>query len=178
MRITTDTGLTLDFDMVKEWDDVSSFECRDGDLNDFLWEDAVSAQASRFSVTWIVRKKGVIVGFCTLTNDSIRSKIMQPEDREDNFIYSHYPALKIARLATHRDHEGQDIGTTMLEYATAVALKLSDDISGCRILTVDSKKNSVGFYQKFGFELAKINTKNIETIPLYKDILRTRVRDE
>lgn len=177
MRITTEGGLALDFDLVKEWDDLASFKCTDSDLNEFLWEDAINAHASRFSVTWIVRKRTNIVGFCTLTNDSISTKTMQPSDVGTGYRYTHYPSLKIARLATHMDYERQDIGTAMLEYATAVALKLSDEISGCRIITVDSKKESVGFYQKFGFQLANMGNRGRDTTPLYKDIVGTRVRE-
>lgn len=35
----------------------------------------------------------------------------------------------------------------MLDYATAVAIKLSDDVTRCRILKVDSKKSTVDFYK-------------------------------
>lgn len=63
----------------------------------------------------------------------------------------------------------------MLDYATAVAIKLSDEVAGCRILTVDSKKNSVDFYKKYGFQLVNCGGRR-NTIPLYKDILGTRMR--
>lgn len=176
MRIRSDSGLVLDFDLVKDWDDLPVFICKDEDLNDFLWDDALENQASRLSVTWIVRYNGRIVGFCTLTNDSIRTKWMQCGEGPE-YEYTHYPALKIARLATHKDYEGRGIGTAMLEYATAVALKLSDEVSGCRILTVDSKADSVGFYQKYGYQLANVGGTHRETVPLYKDILGTRVTE-
>ncbi len=176
MRIRSDSGLILDFDLVKEWDDLPVFICQDEDLNDFLWGDALENQASRLSVTWIVRYNGRIVGFCTLINDSIKTKWMHCE-KGPEYEYTHYPALKIARLATHKDYEGRGIGTAMLEYATAVALKLSDEVSGCRILTVDSKTDSVGFYQKYGYQLANVDGTHRETIPLYKDILGTRVTE-
>lgn len=175
MRVRSESGLILDFDLVKEWDDLSSFACKDEDLNDFLWSDALNNQGFRLSATWIVRYNGRIVGFCTLTNDSIRTRWMQQEDGME-YEYSHYPALKIARLATHKDFEDRGIGMAMLEYATAVALKLSDEISGCRILTVDSKNDSVGFYQKYGFQLANSDGRRKDTVPLYKDILGTRIR--
>lgn len=180
MRIRSESDLILDFDLIKEWGDLSLFTCKDEDLNDFLWSDALNNQGSRLSVTWIVRLNGNIVGFCTLTNDSIRTRWMQNEDGEE-YEYSHYPALKIARLATNKDYESRGIGTAMLEYAMAVALKLSDEISGCRILTVDSKKDSTGFYQKYGFQLANSDgrssdSRRNDTVPLYKDILGTRIR--
>lgn len=65
----------------------------------------------------------------------------------------------------------------MLEYATAIALKLSDEVSGCRILTVDSKTGSVGFYQKYGYQLANVEGTGRGTVPLYKDIFGTRVTE-
>jgi GNAT superfamily N-acetyltransferase len=173
MRIPFENGLVLDFDLIKEWDDISSFNCRDEDLNDFLRTDALKNQQSRLSITWLVRWNGNLVGFCTLINDSIKTRWINPGDGEHGYRYLHYPALKIARLATRQDFERRGIGTAMLDYATAVAIKLSDEISGCRILTVDSKNDSIEFYQSFGFKLA--NTETIgDTVPLYKDIYGTR----
>ena len=173
MRISSENGLILDFDLIKEWDDVSTFDCQDDDLKDFLRTEALKNQQSRLSVTWLVRQNGYLVGYCTLINDSIKTRWINIGNGEHWYRYLHYPALKIARLATHQEFERRGIGTAMLDYATAVAIKLSDEISGCRILTVDSKNDSIGFYQSFGFKMA--NTKIFrDTMPLYKDIFGTR----
>ncbi len=105
MRIPTQSGLTLDVNLAKRGDDLSSFECTELELNDFLRSDAINNQGSRLSVTWLARLDGRIVGFCTLTNDSISTKWIRKDGEKQEFEYSHYPALKIARLATHRDYE-------------------------------------------------------------------------
>gem|GEM_PF-5523227 len=58
--------------------------------------------------------------------------------------------MKIARLATHRDWEGLNIGTFMLSQSVAYAIKLNT-ISACRFITVDAVNEKLGFYAKFGF---------------------------
>jgi hypothetical protein len=53
MRISSENGLILEFDLMKEWDDISSFDCHNSDLKDFLQTDALKNQQSRLSVTWL-----------------------------------------------------------------------------------------------------------------------------
>lgn len=115
--------------------------------------------------------KGKIVGFLTLTNDSISRDGLAPEDGENTFAYPKYPALKIARLATHKDYEKREIGTSMIAWARAVALKLSQKFTGCRIITVNSKPQSKGFYEKLGFKKAE-NMGSGKNILMYRDNLR------
>lgn len=150
--------------------DLTSFCCTDSDLNEFLIENARVDQQSDISLTWIVTYKEKIVGFLTLTNDSISRGDLAPEDGENVFVYPKYPALKIARLATHKDYEGRDIGTSMVAWSWAVALKVSRELTGCRIITVVSKYRSKGFYDKLGFKKAEKKGSGIN-MPMYRDNL-------
>jgi len=55
----------------------------------------------------------------------------------------------------------------MLLRAIAYAIKVSD-YSGCRIITVDSKQEAQGFYEKFGFKVVGPR-KHQEIVPMYLD---------
>ncbi len=58
----------------------------------------------------------------------------------------------------------------MLLVAVGKALKISNEV-GCRFITVDSKQDSIGFYEKRGgFELVQKH-KNMTYPTMYLDIL-------
>jgi len=151
--------------------DVSSFQCGEPDLTEFLIDDAFDNQAARLSVTRLVSYEGQIVGFFTLTNDCIIRKGIRGDDGEEWYPYPHYPALKIARLATHQEFEGRGIGRAMLLMTVAIAMRLSQYV-GCRMITVDSKPKSEEFYLRYGFQRALMRKKG-DAIPLYRDFCRS-----
>jgi len=146
------------------------FKCREPDLTEFLIEDALPNQAARLSVTRVISYEGQIVGFFTLTNDCIIRKGISGDDGEEWYPYPHYPALKIARLATHQEFERRGIGRAMLLKTVAIAMRLSQYV-GCRMITVDSKPKSEGFYLKYGFQRALMKKKDV--VPLYRDFYRS-----
>ncbi len=163
----------LSFSLLNEDLDISSFRCREPDLTEFLIEDALGNQAARLSVTRIVSVEGRIAGFFTLTNDCIIRKGINDGDGEEWYPYPHYPAVKIARLATHQDYEGRGIGRAMLVKTVAIAMRLSQYV-GCRMITVDSKPDSEGFYMKYGFQRALMERKK-DTVPLYRDFYQLQL---
>lgn len=166
----------LSFSLLNGDIDVSLFWCREPDLTEFLIEDALENQAARLSVTRIVSYEGQIAGFFTLTNDCIIRKGIGDDDGEEGYPYPHYPALKIARLATHQEYEGRGVGRAMLLKTVAIAMRLSRYV-GCRMLTVDSKQDSEEFYLKYGFQRA-LTKKKKDMIPLYRDFHRSYQESE
>jgi predicted GNAT family N-acyltransferase len=63
--------------------------------------------------------------------------------------------VRIARLAVCDGWRGHDVkvGTRLLETAIGVAIGSIQPHIGCRFLVLDAKKESIGFYQKSGFQL-------------------------
>ncbi|MFA6363832.1 GNAT family N-acetyltransferase [Methanoregula sp.] len=149
-----------------------TFKCNNTELKGFLIEDAYQKQIDRISVTRLVLYQGRLVGYFTLVTDVIKKGELVDGDGDPDFKYGTYPALKIARLATHQEFERQGIGRYALLKIFALWIRLSAHI-GCRIITVDAKPTAVGFYKKFGFQEAIMDPKKLtmrETIPLYIDI--------
>ncbi len=152
-----------------ECHDVSRFESRTSDLNAFLKEDAFKNQEALISKTYLCYHFDQLVGYITLTTDIIKKEEVQGEERID-VPYKEYPAIKIARLAVDNKYERKGVGRFLLLVAAGKALKISDEV-GCRFITVDSKKDSIGFYEKRGgFELVK-KRKNSMYPTMYLDIL-------
>jgi GNAT superfamily N-acetyltransferase len=157
----------LEFVLLNAGHDLSGFCSSEPELDEFLKEDALVNQNNLISVTRLVLLKGVVVGYFTLVNDSIEVRAVEECDREESYHFRKYPAIKIARLATHSDYERFGIGRSMLRKIFAVSITLSHYI-GCRIITVDSKHSAVDFYKKFSFKQA-IRSPG-ETVPLYLDL--------
>jgi len=155
--------------------DVSLFESRTEDLNAFLKEDALENQKELINKTFLCCHFNQLVGYITFTTDIIEKEEVQKEGRI-KVKYGEYPAIKIARLAVDKKYEGKGAGSFLLLAAIGKALKISDEV-GCRFITVDSKQDSIGFYEKRGhFELAKKNKKNKSYPTMYLDILPGKAR--
>lgn len=156
----------LNFEILHAERDLSFFKCNNEDLYEFVTEAALSSQLKRLSVTRLALYEDQVVGFFTLVNDCIEARAINELDGDPGYPYTKYPAIKIARLATHDDFRHRDIGTNMLLKILIIMRRVSEYV-GCRIITVDSKPESVGFYQKFGFKIASRHY--VDTVPMYKD---------
>jgi len=86
-----------------------------------------------------------------------------------------YPALLLARMATHDGLRGQGIGREMLKHVFAIAFRLTEQI-GCRFVKVDAKRDpkTIRFYENYG-GFIKI-TQNSETIQMAVDL--NKISDE
>lgn len=69
------------------------------------------------------------------------------------YLYNHYPAIKIARLAVDRRANGLGLGRTLVNLALGRAKSIICPTVGCRFVMVDSKKDAVRFYERCGFTL-------------------------
>ena len=105
----------LEFRIMQDGDEVSSFSCYHTDLDDFLHHDAIVNQISRFSVAHLVYWQDSHVGFFTLLTDCIKKDDIHNKDQPSEFTYKEYPALKIARLAVDRNYSRRDIGTGIIK---------------------------------------------------------------
>ncbi|MDP3105447.1 MAG: GNAT family N-acetyltransferase [Candidatus Methanoperedens sp.] len=75
-------------------------------------------------------------------------------DKMDSYPYHKFPCIRIARLAVDRRFERRGIGRFLLSVAIGKAISVSNEI-GCRYITVDSKPESLGFYEKHNFKIVK-----------------------
>lgn len=164
----------LAFTVLSEQSNLALFHCSEPELDGFLIDDALKDQDARLSVTRLVYWHGELVGYFTIVNSAIKNDLVNFGDGEEEYRYNYYPALKIARLATDAHYEKRGIGRAMLQRTLAIALNLSN-YSGCRFITVDAKKDSIGFYKKYGFKIPESMGNDMnsrDSIPLYRDLNR------
>lgn len=152
----------ISFEHLTAHHDILSFSCTHQELTDYLTVDALKNQDAHVAVTYLAVYEGECVGYFSLLNDSIIKKDIDPEDDKEWYTHSYYPAIKIARFATHQEYEGRDIGRAMLTVIRSIATEVSR-YSGCCVLTVDAES----FYERFGFHRA-LKTRKKNTIPMYR----------
>lgn len=135
--------------------DFSDFYCVSEDLNDFIKNDARREQECMLSRTYLFLYEGSVVGFVSLSADSVLAPRLKKEDwvkkRDSNKpIYSSLPCILIGRLAVVRKRERQGIGTNILYWAVGLITNVVCKSVGCRYITVDPKKDALDLYLKSG----------------------------
>jgi GNAT superfamily N-acetyltransferase len=132
--------------------DLSHFDCGDEDLNSFLKDNALDYQNGSLAVTYLCLYKNQIIAYFSLSSDAIR---LDPEEKESmpepKRRLGEYPAVKIGRLAVHKEFRKRGIGSFLIKAAMG---KISDEIIkeiGCRFVTIDAYDQAIEFYKKLSF---------------------------
>jgi len=126
-------------------------------LKTFLQRHALKYEAQSLARTYVAARSdsSKVAGYVTLVCGEVVT-----EDGGDllkepglKYLYNHYPAVKIARLAVHKDLSGFGLGRALVNLALGQAKRIVCPAVGCRFVVVDSKRGAVKFYEKCGFTL-------------------------
>lgn len=137
---------------------VTTFDCGDDDLNDFLLTDALLYYNVRLATTYVLEDgvSGEVLGYFSLAHDRISLTDFPSNSAYNRFrkqyfaqgkMFKSYPALKICRLATSSQVKGLGIGTMLID--TIANSYKGDNKAGCRFLTVDAYADAIPFYIKY-----------------------------
>ena len=153
------------------------FECRDDDLNHFLWDDAKNYLSELMAVTYLLidPDSNQTVAYFSLLNDKVSY------DPENKSIWNKlsrkisnrkrrktYPSVKIGRFAASKKYEGKDIGSQILNFIKIFFT--ASNKTGCRFITLDAYAEAVGFYQKNGFDFFTDKDRNDNTRLMFFDL--------
>ena len=136
---------------------LEAFKCADGDLNDFLMDEAKDYQTDLLAKTDLVvnEENGDLIAYFSLLNDTVRLEDTEKStaNRINRKIPNskrrrHYPALKIGRLAVDTRYARMGFGEEILR--TIRTMFRYGNRTGCRFLTVDALASATGFYQAKG----------------------------
>ena len=120
--------------------DLSKFKCGDNELDDFLVSDALKYQKTCLANTTLMIADEKIVNYFSLAADSIRLSTKEKVEEEIDVIFSSFPAIKIARLATQISCQKNGYGTKAVMYCLGLARHLNDDhrhdAIGCRFVKI------------------------------------------
>jgi GNAT superfamily N-acetyltransferase len=145
-------------------------------LKIFLEKDAWQFHEENIAKTFVlvdcVNAGARIYGYITLTCSAVELEGGQrPVNPARASRYPAYPSVKIARLAIDSCLRGKGYGKQLLDFAVAhVTDKVMSNV-GCRFLIVDSKQESIGFYEKGGFtRVNSVNNKDVENPMMFIDL--------
>jgi hypothetical protein len=132
--------------------DFTDFHCVSDDLNDFIKHDALPEQEHMLSRTYLFFYEGNVIGFVSLSADSVAAPRIRSEDqarkKDGKPTYSNLPCILIGRLAVVEKMERQDLGTNILSWAVMLITNVVCRSVGCRYITVDPKEESLILYKK------------------------------
>ena len=100
------------FVRLKDDSDITSFDCGDIDLNDFIVNDARNYQTELLSVTYLFEtNKSKVAAFFSVSNDSLRDNDFEKWNNLSRKVSNRkrrkeYPAVKIGRLGVSVEHRG------------------------------------------------------------------------
>ena len=140
------------------------FDCGDDDLNEFLLDDSFANIDNSLSKIYLCLYENNVLGFFSLSADSIKI------NEKLKINYSTNPAIKIGRLAVHKDFQRKHIGSILIDWIVGFCLELRKDI-GVRFISIDAynQEKIIRFYNKNFFEILK-SEKNKKNIPMYRDL--------
>ena len=142
---------------------IKPFDCEDEDLNDFLFNEAVSYQKELLATTFVMENDKQTLGYYSLLNDSLQLKeeMFASKSQFRKFLrelmpypkrhLKTIPALKIGRLAIDKTFKGKGLGSVIMANIISRCIKMNEE-QACRLITVDAYKQAVPFYQKMGFK--------------------------
>lgn len=139
---------------------VTTFDCGDDDLNDFIINESILYRQARLAVSYVIenRLSHKVVGYFSLANDKISlsdfdNKTEFNRFRKKKFVNDKrlrsYPAAKICRLGIDISMKGKSLGTFLLDFIKSYFVV--DNKTGCRFLTVDAYAAAIPFYIKNNF---------------------------
>ncbi len=155
---------------------LSSFDCGDEDLNDFLLNEAKEFQKKQIAYTYLLEDDGKILAYFCLLNDKISRQdssnsmwkhIKKEFPAEKQF--SSYPAVKIGRFAVDKATHCSGLGSQLM---TSLKFLLQEKhvVSAFRFITVDAYINAIPFYEKNDFRLLKPGDSNEYTRTMFFDM--------
>lgn len=128
-----------------------AFDCGIRELNQFLQQQARQKTVKHISKTYVACRDSApttIIGYHTLTGYSV---ITPPNHRD----YKKYPhplsAVKLARLAVDRAHQGQRLGEQLLIDAIYRTVLVEPQISAIGLFVDPMSPEVIPFYQQYDF---------------------------
>ena len=136
---------------------IKPFDCEDEDLNDFLFNEAVSYQKELLATTFVMENDKQTLGYYSLLNDSLQLKeeMFTSKSQFRKFLrelvpypkrhLKTIPALKIGRLAIDKTFKGKGLGSVIMANIISRCIKMNEE-QACRLITVDAYKQAVPYH--------------------------------
>lgn len=135
--------------------DISSFDCGEPELNEWLRRRALKNEEEGASRTYVVCARQRVAGFYCLANGAVTRAEATGKVRRN--MPNPIPVMIIGRLAVDRSHHGQGIGRGMVRDAILRTLQAAG-IAGIRAILIHAKSaEAKAFYERLGFASSPVD---------------------
>ncbi len=135
--------------------DVTSFDCGDATLNDWLQRRAIKNENSGASRTFVVCEDNTVIGYYSLAAGAIARDETSGKVRRN--MPDPIPVMVLGRLAVDAGWQGKHIGIGMLKDAIQRTIIVAEQ-AGIRALLVHALSDKAkSFYQHWGFHKTPMN---------------------
>ncbi len=129
------------------------------------------------AVTYVWIENSKVAGFFSVSNDSISRKVdgtaynRASRNVPNTKRFKTLPAVKIGRLAVHKDWQGKGLGSFLLNYIKYWFT--NDNKTGCRFIVVDAMNvaETVSFYEKNEFKFLSSKDSDEKTRLMFFDLM-------
>lgn len=135
--------------------DVSTFDCGEPVLNEWLRRRALQNQHSGASSTYVILNDMRVVGYYSLAAGSVARETAPGGVRRN--APDPVPVVVLGRLAVDRAFQGQRLGRALLRDAILRTMQAADIIGVRAILVHALTERAKRFYQDCGFVPSPIN---------------------
>ncbi|EGM1332176.1 GNAT family N-acetyltransferase [Salmonella enterica] len=142
---------------IRQHHDRKSFDCGVPSLNQFLQQQTRQKAIKNIAKTYVAcfdSEPETIAGYYTLSGYSV---IVPPKFRH----YKNYPhplnAVKLARLAIHKQFQGKRIGEKLLVDAIYRTVLVANQVSAIGLFVDPTTQDVIPFYEQYGFLMAQSN---------------------
>ena len=130
-----------------------AFDSGRQELNDWLKKIARQHQEKSLSKTYIATdddNSGVILAYYALTLSEVDNAHL-PESHRKSFP-RRIPAVKLGRLAVHKDYQGKKLGELLLVDALMRTRRIYKEAGGIGLFVDALDLHAAAYYRRFGFD--------------------------
>ena len=158
--------MAIEVRQLRPSDDRTSFRCGHDDLDRFFARYAGQNQFQlHIGTTYIaIDDRGVIVGFVTVASCSIEVAGISKKLAKRLPAYP-IPTLRLARMAVAAAAQRSGVGAQLMKAVFVIARDQARK-SGCALVVVDAKPGAESYYERWGFELAPVESGELDARPV------------
>lgn len=135
--------------------DLSTFDCGNGTLNEWLQKRAIKNELNGASRTFVVCHDNTVIGYYTLAVGAVTREESSGKVRRN--MPEPIPVMVLGRLAVDRQWQGKQVGVGMLKDAVLRTIAVAEQ-AGIRALLVHAlSEEAKRFYLQCGFHESPTN---------------------
>lgn len=159
--------MTASVEKLTKAHDLSAFDCGNESLNIWLKRFALTNRQNDSAQTFVVLRRGVVVGYYSLTAGSVC-----PEEAPARIAkgLAKHPigVILLARLAVDKREQGKGLGQALLKDALLRIMAAADTVGARAVLVHAIDEQARAFYEHYDFERSPID--EFELMLLMKDL--------